>query len=194
MYKLDLNATEDWIGRCWGVVEGIMKGGDSVAQLCEAWAISQDRLYRTILKDKNLKEGMTLARQIRAQRYADEALDLSRPTKEDWALDNFGRYSANAGLIQRDTLRINTLLKLAAKYDPELFGDRITTEHVGTERASIVIGDTKTAAAIIARAREQRLAAPKEAGTIDAPAQPAGKTSANEGKGKNHEQDAEKQR
>lgn len=173
MHKLDLNTTEDWIGRCWGVIDGVMEGGDSIEELCKAWAIPQSRLYRTVAKDKSLKEGMTIARQVRAQRYADEALQLSKPCEDDWAMDTFGRFSANSGLIQRDTLRINTLLKLASRYDPELFGDRITTEHVGQERASIVIGDTKTAAAIIAKAREQRLHAPdaQNAGTIDAPAQ-----------------------
>lgn len=77
MHKLDLNTTEDWIGRCWGVIDGVMEGGDSIEELCKAWQIPQARLYRTVAKDKNLKEGMTIARQVRAQRYADEALQLS---------------------------------------------------------------------------------------------------------------------
>lgn len=173
--KLNLVDVEDWVGRCWGVIDGVMEGGDSIEQLCEAWQIQQARLYRTIAKDKELKDGMTLARQIRAQRYADEALELAKPTGTDWSLDNFGRYSANTGQINRDTLRINTLLKLASKYDPDLFGDRVTTAHEVVDKGRIVIGDTTAAAAIIAKARQARLteAKPEDdtsppAGTINA--------------------------
>lgn len=152
----------DYIGMSWYVIDGIIEGDSSIQDLCKAVGIPMVAFYRTTMKDNELKDGLKLARQIRAQRYADTAVELSRPTEEDWDVDNQGRYTANAGKINRDSLQIKTLLHLAAKMDPETFGDRIINDDRGGQRAVLVIGDTDRAAALIAKARAARLEEPKE--------------------------------
>lgn len=166
-----LMASPDYIGMAWGVIDAITEGDESVEQLCKVWGLSQGTFYRTTDKHQELKEAFKFARRIRAQRYADQAIELTRPAtttlpdgtvrSADWGMDQFGRYTANTGLINRDALRIKTLLHLAAKLDPEQFGDRVIQETVGDQRATLIIGDTKAAAELIKAAREARLAAPE---------------------------------
>ena len=190
LYKLDLDAPPpDWIGMSWGVIDGIMEGDESMQNLCETWGIAQGKFYRTTMKHQDLGDALQVARKVRAQRYADQAIELTRPAftektvqivdpatgevtgshtarvPADWQMDNFGRFTANTGLIQRDALRIKTLLHLAAKLDPEQFGDRIIEDHRGAGKAMLVIGDTAKAAALIAQARLARLGAPTDAAT-----------------------------
>jgi hypothetical protein len=164
--KIDLDAQPpDFIGMAWGVIDCMAESDDTVAQLCENWNISQTAFYRVCLKDKELNEALGLARKIRAQRYADQALDLTKPQQDDWSLDAQDRYTSNNGQIQRDSLRVRTLLHLAAKYDPEQFGDRVINDNRADERALLVIGDTAKAAAVIKQQRQARLEKP----SVEAP-------------------------
>lgn len=167
IHKVDFDAKPpDWIGASWGVIDGIIEGDESIDHLCQVWDIPPGTFYRTVMKHPDLREALQVARKVRAQRYADQAVELSRPAKNpngssaDWQMDTFGRYTANSGLINRDALRIKTLLHLASKLDPEQFGDRIIQDQRGGEKAMLVIGDTAKAAALIAQARLARLATP----------------------------------
>ncbi len=147
----------------WGVIDAIMEGDESMEVLCRTWGIAQGKFYRTTMKHADLRDALQIARKVRAQRYADQAIELTRPamaedgSPADWQMDNFGRFTANTGLIQRDALRIKTLLHLAAKLDPEQFGDRIIQDSRGDGKAILVIGDTAKAASLIAQARLARL-------------------------------------
>lgn len=186
--KIDLeNEPPDYIGLSWGVLDSMAEGTATIAELCEQWGISQTTFYRTCELDdgpNGLKENLQITRKIRAARYADEALKLTEPqvrkvrkytlgpdgkrkteevfeASDDWGIDNQGRYTANSGKIQRDSLRIKTLLHLAAKFDPEQYGDRVITEHQSDGKATLIIGDTSAAAELIHRRRQQVLDAPR---------------------------------
>lgn len=183
--KIDLEKEPaDFIGLSWGVIDSMAEGTDTIRDLCEQWGISQTTFYRTCELDKELKEALFITKKIRAARYADEALKLTEPqtkkirkytlgpdgkrkseeiieASEDWGIDNQGRYTANSGKLQRDAMRVKTLLHLAAKFDPEQFGDRVITEHQSDGKATLIIGDTSAAAELIHRRRQQILEAPR---------------------------------
>jgi hypothetical protein len=161
--KIDLEAPPpDFIGMAWGVIDCFTEDDATLKELCAQWGISQAQFYQVCKKDKDLKDAFALARQVRAQRYADEALALCKPQEDDWQEDQWGRFTGNTGKINRDSLRVRTLLHLAAKFDPEQFGDRVINENRDDSRATLVIGDTQAAAALIKAQRQARLTKPQE--------------------------------
>lgn len=135
----------DWIGASWSVIELISTTITGLETLCRANGMSVDRFYRTLADNQELRDNYRVARKIRAQLLADEALRVTAPTDDDHALDAHGRYTGNTGRIQRDALRAKVLLELAAKHDPETYGDRVITD-VRDSRVVLTIGDPTAAA------------------------------------------------
>jgi len=137
----------DNIGASYLVCAGIAETDDSINDLCVAAGLSISVFYRTIKTVAEVRENVAIARQIRAQRYADQAIELSKPTDDDHDRDDWNRYTANTGLLKRADIQIRTLLTLAAKYDPELFGDRIIEDKRESDApARLVVLPTEEAA------------------------------------------------
>lgn len=146
----------DPIGRAWDVIIEMAEGGlDGLDTLCRKVGMPTATFHRALAMDKELRDNYNIARRILAQRFADEALKESAPNEDDHLIDDWGRYSGNTARIQRSALRVKTLLALAAKYDPETFGDRIINDN-RESRVVLNIGSTDAAAAIY-RARQAQI-------------------------------------
>lgn len=97
---------------------------------------------RTVLRWKEASEAfmsdIARAREAGFDRIAADCLDIADETTFDTIIgDNGDR--ANTEWISRSKLRIETRLKLLAKWDPKRYGDKITQEHTGPEGAPLTI-------------------------------------------------------
>lgn len=109
--------------------------------------MTQALVFAVLADQTDLVPHWQLAGRIRAQAMADAALKASEPTRHDWTVDRWGRYSGNSGLLARAALRSKTLLTLAGKLDPQRFGDRVE-EREEKSSTTLVIGSPEQAAQV----------------------------------------------
>lgn len=83
----------------------------------------------------------TRARDEGFDAIAMEALDIADDGKGDWIKDKNGHKIVNHDVIQRSKLRVETRLKLLAKWDPSRYGDRmdVNNRHSGDVGFGLVI-------------------------------------------------------
>jgi hypothetical protein len=75
------------------------------------------------------------ARALGYDAIAEECLEIADDTSCDTRVighDESEREAADTEWIGRSKLRIETRLKLLAKWDPKRYGDKVTTEHTGS--------------------------------------------------------------
>lgn len=83
----------------------------------------------------NEREDVSLAiaraREDGFDQIAMDALRIADYGDDDRVPDGDGNLRTDSEVIQRSKLRVETRLKLLAKWDPKRYGERITTEHAG---------------------------------------------------------------
>jgi hypothetical protein len=99
-------------------------------------------VYDWMRKDADLATAIAYARDVGYDAMAEECLDIADNGSNDWMerLDADGipiGYQVNGDHIQRSKLRIETRLKLLAKFNPKRYGDKIV--HAGDEINPVVI-------------------------------------------------------
>jgi hypothetical protein len=88
-------------------------------------------VYDWIAKDENLSAHIARARDLGYDAIAEECIDIADETSGDY-VEQDGRMVYNAEHVQRSKLKIETRLKLLAKWNPKKYGERIHTEHSGS--------------------------------------------------------------
>jgi hypothetical protein len=88
-------------------------------------------VYDWIAKDENLSAHIARARDLGYDAIAEECIDIADETSGDYT-EMDGRMVYNAEHVQRSKLKIETRLKLLAKWNPKKYGERIHTEHSGS--------------------------------------------------------------
>lgn len=85
-------------------------------------------------------EFLAMFARARAEGYdaiAAETLRIADDGENDYmqSIDSEGAvaYKLNGEHVQRSKLRIETRLKLLAKWDPKRYGDRVTTDHTSSD-------------------------------------------------------------
>lgn len=99
-------------------------------------------VYLWMAKDPELNTAIARARDIGYDAMAEECLDIADNAGNDWMarLDAEGvqvGWQVNGDHIQRSKLRIETRLKLLAKFNPKRYGDKIV--HAGDDVNPVVI-------------------------------------------------------
>lgn len=79
------------------------------------------------------------ARELGHDAIADDTLGIADDGSNDTYLDDDGFRRVDHDVIQRSKLRVETRLKLLAKWDPKRYGDRVVTEHDG--KIEVIIRD-----------------------------------------------------
>lgn len=99
-------------------------------------------VYLWMAKDPELNTAIARARDVGYDAMAEECLDIADNAGNDWMerLDDKGNpvgWQVNGEHIQRSKLRIETRLKLLAKFNPKRYGDKIV--HAGDDVNPVVI-------------------------------------------------------
>ena len=120
---------------CHEIVERIASG-EPLAQVCRDEGMPAWRtVYDWMDADADFSAAIARARDHGADLIALEALAIADCTDHDTRKDAQGNDVANNEWITRSRLRVETRLKLLAKWNPKKYGDRIT--HAGDENAPL---------------------------------------------------------
>jgi len=98
-------------------------------------------VYQWLDKDTTFDERFARARKLGHDLLAQECLDIADNANNDW-MERQGSdgqsigWQANGDHIQRDKLRIETRLKLLAKWDKR-YADKTVNEHTGANGGAI---------------------------------------------------------
>jgi hypothetical protein len=116
------------------VAERICAGlaqGTPLTVICAEPGMPADRTVREWAeKDEELSAAIARARELGFDKLALEALAIADETHRDTIHTDNGE-RPNAEWIARSKLRIETRLKLLAKWDPKRYGEKTTTEVTG---------------------------------------------------------------
>lgn len=146
-YEPDVDVP-DYVAIGYRILADYAESFDPISDLCRTHGIGAAHFYRALATDKRLAENWRIAQRIRAQHHADEALRLTAAHTDDWDVDNFGRYSGNSGLLKRVDLQVRTHMMLAARLDPDTFGDRTQAQAPAPAAAvQLIIAPSSEAAA-----------------------------------------------
>lgn len=93
-------------------------------------------VYHWIEENEDFKARIARARTRGFDAIAEECLAIADDTDHDTVMvghDDNLREAANTEWISRSKLRVETRLKLLAKWDPKRYGEKITQEHTGAD-------------------------------------------------------------
>lgn len=114
--------------------------GEPLAQICR-----DDHMpaVRTVSHWKEASEAFkadfACAREEGFDQIASDCLDIADETSNDTLFTEHGD-RPNTEWISRSKLRIETRLKLLAKWDPKRYGDKITQEHTNPDGSGLFTG------------------------------------------------------
>ena len=112
--------------------------GEPLAQICRDDGMPA---YRTVWewqqKDEAVSKAIAHAREEGEDVIAANCLEIADDATNDWMErrseeEQGNGWRLNGEHVQRSKLRIETRLKLLAKWNPKKYGDKLQTEHSGT--------------------------------------------------------------
>lgn len=121
------------------LIDTVMTGisdGIPLRQLARENGFSKSAWYRLLASDEALQGRFARARDEGFDAIAEETLDIADNAMNDW-MERSGKedeapgYVLNGEHVQRSKLRIDTRLKLLAKWDPKRYGEKQQVEHSG---------------------------------------------------------------
>lgn len=158
-----------WNRREWPLqeIENILAEiaiGSTVRQAFDKCGIERKRigsLYRLLLQDKALRKWYDEAREMQAESFADDIIDISDETMNDWKTKENGDEVPDHEVINRSRLRVDSRKWLSGKWAPRRYGDTKHHLHEGDinlNHAAILSGGRK---------RLEKLHAARNGQTID---------------------------
>lgn len=109
--------------------------GEPLRQICRSQGMPAWRtVYDWISEHGDFAARIALARALGYDAIAEECLEIADDSSHDTKIvgsDDNSREAADTEWIGRSKLRIETRLKLLAKWDPKRYGDKVTQEHTG---------------------------------------------------------------
>jgi len=91
-------------------------------------------------RDDSFSQAIARAREAGFDAIAQECLTIADSTEHDDEFTESGGVKPNSEWISRSRLRVDTRLKLLAKWDPKRYGDKIDLNANVTGEISIIIG------------------------------------------------------
>jgi hypothetical protein len=101
-------------------------------------------VYDWMHGDEHLSVAIARARESGFDQIALDALNIADNSERDTILTDKGGEVPNSEWISRSRLRVETRLKLLAKWDPKRYGDRIAQEITGADGGPVQTESTRT--------------------------------------------------
>lgn len=102
-------------------------------QICRDEDMPSDRAVRQWMETRpDVATAIARARVEGFDAIAEECLRIADDASNDWMVMEHGDDKLDAEHVQRSKLRIETRLKLLAKWDPKRYGEKLQTEHSGS--------------------------------------------------------------
>ncbi len=114
------------------ILNEISINGLSRAKVCKLEGFPNARLVDNwLLEDENFQRNYARACEDRADKIAEEILEICDATENDIIKDSEGNEIVNHNVIQRDRLRVDARKWLLSKLAPKKYGDKldITTDN-----------------------------------------------------------------
>ena len=112
--------------------------GEPLAQICRTKGMPGLTTVWEWSKSKpEVSERIARAREAGFDMIAMDALDIADDGSRDYTKDEKGHLAIDHDHIQRSKLRVETRLKLLAKWDPKRYGELVKQEHSGPEGSPI---------------------------------------------------------
>lgn len=120
--------------------------GEPLIQICRDPKMPCERTVYTWLEDPKREEFLqryVRARERQAERMADEIMEISDDSRNDWVerenKDGTTYEALNGEHVQRSKLRTENRKWLMSKLLPKKYGDRVSLEHSGPEGGPIPV-------------------------------------------------------
>lgn len=113
--------------------------GESLRSICRDEAMpGQTTVFRWLSDDETFRKQYTHAREVQADSWADDIIEIADDGLNDTYKDAEGIERTNADVIARSRLRVDTRKWLMARMAPKKYGDKITQEVTGADGAPLV--------------------------------------------------------
>lgn len=115
----------------------LVSEGRPLAPVLREMKIGVTTWYDWVKARPSLAEAIARARLLGFDVIAEECLEIADDARNDW-MERHGEEGEvsvvlNSEHVQRSKLRIETRLKLLAKWDPKRYGERVTTDHTTSD-------------------------------------------------------------
>lgn len=115
-----------------GIVVASLGEGKPLAEICrEPGMPDRVTIYRWRDEDAEFAQHIARAREAGFDAIAEDCLDIADETGRDTKYGKDGQESPDGEWIARSRLRVETRLKLLAKWDPKRYGDKVDVNHGG---------------------------------------------------------------
>lgn len=108
-----------------------MSKGETLTSICRSLGFTTMSWARWVADDDTLRIAHAHARSVGFDAIAEQCFDIADETARDNEFTETG-VRPNAEWIQRSKLRVETRLKLLAKWDPKRYGERMDVNHSGS--------------------------------------------------------------
>ncbi len=107
-----------------------LAAGKSLRAICEAKGMpSAETVRRWLLDNEDFCAQYVRAREVQADRFAEEILEIADDASDDWTIGEGGRKALDHEHVQRSRLRVDTRKWAAGKLAPKRYGDKL--QHTG---------------------------------------------------------------
>jgi hypothetical protein len=95
-------------------------------------------VFRWLASNQIFREQYAHAREVQAESWADDIIEISDDGVNDTYKDEDGHERTNQDVIARSRLRVDTRKWLMARMAPKKYGDKITQEVTGADGSPLV--------------------------------------------------------
>jgi len=116
------------------IIEGLSEG-IPLRELARTYGFGKSSFYVWLEEDEAFAGRIARARDIGFDAIAEETLEIADDGTNDWITrhrdDGSTDDVVNSEHIQRSRLRVDTRLKLLAKWAPKKYGEKLDLNHIG---------------------------------------------------------------
>lgn len=105
--------------------------GEPLRQICRESGVAWRTVYHWLADNPDFSARFARAREVGYDAIAEQCLEIADDGAFDAVEGEDGVLRTNSEVIQRSKLRVETRLKLLAKWSPKKYGDKLDLNHSG---------------------------------------------------------------